>query len=262
MVLRAAVRVSVGDGDISYRHMVALMDPMYGYRKVAGAIIANTVKDVAESMIFLRDINTPQYRKLIQKKADKAHKKYKKLLENNAESKRYHREKIKGLRILLSETKLDLQAHREGLETIERPKLRAGLTPEERALVRRAIEEAERVEKNHTKGIEKCKESIAEIEEKIESHLRKVKRMKQEEKELRKRCSYRTQKKALRKRAQYEIQCAEAWFKSDQFERLNSVSQFSPEALMDLAKLKVNSGFDTGDKPYYLRSTVEGRDNL
>ena len=238
------------------------MDELYGYRKVAGAIVANTVKDVAESMIFLRDINTPQYRKLIQKKADKAHKKYKKLLENNAESKRYHREKIKGLRILLSETKLRLQAHREGLETMERPTVRAGLTPEERVLVRRAIEEAEKVEKNHTKAIEKCKESIAEIEEKIESHIRKVKRMKQEEKELLKRCSYRMQKKALRKRAQYEIQCAEAWFKSDQFERLNSVSQFSPEALMELAKFKVQNGFDTGDKPYYLRSTVEGRDNL
>lgn len=238
------------------------MDEYYGYRKLAGAIIANAVKDVAESMIFLRDINTPQYRNLIQKRADKAHKKYKKLLENNAESKRYHRERIKVFRIMLSETKRRLQAHREGLENLEYPTLRAGLTPEERTLVRRAIEEAEKTAKNHTKAIASCKETIAEVEEKIESHIRKVKRMKSEEKELLKRCSYRTQKKALRRRAQYEIQCAEAWFKSDQFERLNSVSQFSPEALMELAMFKVKNGFDTGDKPYYLRSTVEGRDNL
>ena len=262
MVLRAAVRVRVGNGDISCRHMVALMDPYFGYRKIAGAVIAITIKDVAESLIFLRDIDSPKYREYMQKRADKAWKKYKTLLDNNAESKRWRRDKIKGYRFLMKETKAKLQCHREALENVVYPTIRPELTPEEIVLMHREISEIDKSVKYHTKCIATCKESIAEIEEKIETQLRKIKRLKHEESILLKRSSYKVQKNAMRNRALYEIECAREWFDSDQFERINAVSKFDPQELMEKTIAAVNDGYDTGDKPYYLRSTVEGRDNL
>ena len=234
------------------------MDEYYGYRKLAGAIIANALEDMVQSMVFIRDIDTPQYQEMIHKRAEKAYKKYKKMLDDNQASKRWHRDKVRALRVLLNENKRNLQAHREGIEKLEFPTINS----EERSLAREAVAEYEKQLRNHAKGIATCKENIADAEERIANHLRKVKKMKRQERYFLKQSSYKAQKKALLKRARYEIQCAEEWFNSDQFIKLNAVSQLSPESMVELARMKVRQGFKTDDKPYYLRKTTEGRDNL
>lgn len=238
---------------------------MRGYEELAAAIVARNVEDLVDILIFIRDLNNETNRELIHRFADKAFRDWQRLLKKNKPRKEVHRRRKRDCITKIQQKKDGILYQEKVIRTLQlnisqaecelmRARRCRGMKvmPAKNSLSR--FKEQLRKEEAY---LVRLKKDLTNEYANLEYEKDLIRDLKAEENYLRTLCSPKVQHKLILQSARLEMRNVEAWFYSEQF---NKLSELNPTALIERSKRAVRAGITHADNkyiPYFLKGQVD-----